>query len=93
MPSPNIVIKSFGGQCPIQAEGTINGKHFYLRGRGETMYFYVFEEEMFNWKGGYRYSSVTHPGTAYGAGWAKDEEVEAFFQEAIADYCREKLSS
>ena len=33
MPCPEIVIESIGGQCPVQAEGTIDGKPFYFRAR------------------------------------------------------------
>ncbi len=29
------------GQCPVQAEGTINGVSFYFRGRGKRMALYV----------------------------------------------------
>lgn len=28
--SPTIIIEHLGGNCPVQAEGTINGKRFYL---------------------------------------------------------------
>jgi hypothetical protein len=32
--SPKIVIDWLGGMCPVQAEGTIEGKPFYFRSRG-----------------------------------------------------------
>lgn len=32
---PAIIIDWMGGNCPVQAEGTINGKPFYFRARGE----------------------------------------------------------
>ena len=31
-----IIIDSFGGNCPVQAEGTIDGKPFYFRARGSS---------------------------------------------------------
>ena len=30
-----IVIDFIGGNCPVQAQGTIDGKRFYFRSRGE----------------------------------------------------------
>lgn len=32
--SPGIVIDEIGGNCPVQAEGTIDGTPFYFRARG-----------------------------------------------------------
>lgn len=32
---PDVAIDSIGGNCPVQAEGTINGLRFYFRSRGE----------------------------------------------------------
>lgn len=32
---PEIVIDTIGGNCPVQAEGSINGENFYFRSRGE----------------------------------------------------------
>lgn len=33
--APTIVIESLGGNCPVQATGTIDGEPFYFRSRGE----------------------------------------------------------
>jgi len=33
---PNVVIMCLGGNCPVQAEGTVDGKPFYFRSRGDT---------------------------------------------------------
>lgn len=33
-PDPGIYIASIGGQCPVEAEGTVDGEHFYFRSRG-----------------------------------------------------------
>jgi hypothetical protein len=33
--NPNVQIDQIGGQCPVQAEGTIYGHPFYFRARGE----------------------------------------------------------
>jgi hypothetical protein len=36
MSQANIIIDYLNGNCPVQAEGTINGKPFYFRARGES---------------------------------------------------------
>jgi len=33
--APDIELHTFGGQCPIQAEGLVDGKPFYFRARGQ----------------------------------------------------------
>ena len=33
---PKVVIDCLGGNCPVQAEGTINGNAFYFRARGQS---------------------------------------------------------
>jgi hypothetical protein len=35
MTKPEVKIKWLGGNCPVQAEGEINGQPFYFRARGE----------------------------------------------------------
>jgi hypothetical protein len=35
MKEPDIIIDYLGGNCPVQAEGTINGRRFYFRARWE----------------------------------------------------------
>lgn len=32
---PDVNVDWLGGNCPVQAEGTIEGKRFYFRARGE----------------------------------------------------------
>jgi hypothetical protein len=36
-----IIIESIGGSCPVQASGTIDGKEFYFRSRGQGWSFAV----------------------------------------------------
>jgi hypothetical protein len=36
-----IIIESIGGSCPVQASGTIDGKEFYFRSRGQAWSFAV----------------------------------------------------
>lgn len=35
MPDPGVLIDWLGGNCPVQAEGSIDGRRFYFRARGE----------------------------------------------------------
>lgn len=36
MRAPLVIIDNVGGNCPLQAEGTINGLPFYYRARWDT---------------------------------------------------------
>jgi len=69
-----LVITLLGGQCPVQAEGTIDGIPFYFRARGARWSFSVgpFSNRTPDW---------VHEedfGTGFDAGWMTPEEaVEA----------------
>lgn len=41
----NLIIQWIGGNCPVQAEGTIDGVPFYFRSRGERWSFSVHEND------------------------------------------------
>jgi hypothetical protein len=79
---PTIHIDWIGGNCPVQAEGTINDKPFYFRARGE------------HWSLGIGIDPIGDPewehAEWYGewpdAGWMPVEEAEAFLRHAAACY-------
>lgn len=83
--SVEINIDWLGGNCPVQAEGTINGKPFYFRARGESWSLSV---------GGI--DAVSDPewehsewyGEWPAAGWMTPEEAEAFLRQAAERYAR-----
>lgn len=76
-----------GGNCPVQAEGTIDGKPFYFRARGE------------HWTVGIGADPVGVPDWHYGedygdepfaAGWMSEGEARAFIEKAVQRYYKEK---
>lgn len=81
---PVIDIDSIGGNCPVQAEGTINGWPFYFRARGEHWSLSVAEpgfeacgEEVWDYEEEYGDGP-------YAAGWMEVDEAHGFIAKAAA---------
>lgn len=78
MEQPIIEIDYLGGNCPVQAEGTIDGQPFYFRARGDS------------WSLGIGGDPVGAPAwerdEVYGvwpdAGWMSEQEAMAFIEAA-----------
>lgn len=68
-----VVIEYLGGNCPVQAEGTFDGKPFYFRARGTSVTLDVGEWE---WRG----PEYEWP---Y-AGWISETLARAYIHEAYA---------
>lgn len=80
----NIVIDCIGGNCPVQAEGTIDGQPFYFRARGEHWSLSVGGADVIGdpaW-----YYEEEYPGGPFAAGWMSQEEARKFLQEAAERY-------
>lgn len=83
-----------GGNCPVQAEGFIDGHPFYFRSRGEEWAIYISRtyESDFNpftsesWKYCEPYLNESGECVPYMAGWAKKEECKAFIEKAAKIY-------
>lgn len=91
-PHPNqLKIAWLGGNCPVQAEGTVGGKPFYFRARGE------------HWSMGIGGDPVGHPSDPederpewhrqrawgdgpFAAGWMEEDEARRLIEECAADY-------
>jgi hypothetical protein len=82
----DIVIDWLGGNCPVQAEGTIAGKPFYFRARGE------------HWSIGIGGDTVGDPewyyeepygDEEYVAGWMSEDEAREFIDKAAKLYASE----
>ena len=79
---PGIIIEYLGGNCPVQGEGTIDGKPFYFRSRGAA------------WSLGVGGEPVGKPDweiqEAYGtwpdAGWITEDEARAFIAKGAKLY-------
>ena len=75
MTEPEITTTLIGGNCPVQAEGTINGHEFYFRARGDSWSLSVGGPDV-----------VGHPVWYYeqpygewpDAGWMSVDEARAF---------------
>lgn len=76
--TPAVVIDLIGGNCPVQAEGTIGGEPFYFRARGARWSIGVGGEPVG--------APVWHYEEPYGdwpeAGWITEEEARAFIAKA-----------
>lgn len=78
-----------GGNCPVQANGDVDGKRFYFRARGDEWQFHVadtddeiFNNPLFYIERGY--------GTGFDAGWMPQHEAVHFIIEAIGEYRKER---
>jgi hypothetical protein len=83
----DLVIDALYGNCPVQAEGTVGGKPFYFRARGEHWSFRVAEpgEDPVGEAYWERYRDY-HVGEQFAAGWMETEEALAFIESAAADF-------
>lgn len=84
MSAPDIQIKWLGGNCPVQAEGTVNGKEFYFRARGDSWSMQIGGEDVVGdpeWE----YEEDYGEGP-YDAGWMTEDEARAFLQQAAELY-------
>lgn len=72
-----IVIDWLGGNCPVQAEGTIDGKPFYFRSRGAFWSLDIGDGDII-------VNPEWHHEEPYGtwpdAGWITEDEARAFIQ-------------
>lgn len=85
-----------GGNCPVQAEGTIGGLPFYFRARGEDWSFSVAKAAdgdpvgVFMGEPGFYYEEE-YPGGEFAAGWMEEDEARTFIAKA-ADLYRAYLA-
>lgn len=80
-------IVEIGGNCPVQAEGTVEDKPFYFRARGNS------------WSMGIGGDPISAPewsmsraygvGDPFSAGWMTTSEARAFIEEAVLLYERQ----
>ncbi len=81
-------ITNIGGNCPVQAEGIIDGMPFYFRARGEHWSFSVaatpYEDPVH--ARGFYYQEPYAEGKQYAAGWMEESEALAFIAKAAKLY-------
>ena len=78
-----VKIDLIGGNCPVQAEGTVDGKPFYFRARGEHWSMGIGGDPVMNpeWEHHEEYGAVP-----FAAGWMELDEARAFIDKAVAIY-------
>lgn len=85
MGESEIVIDWLGGNCPVQAEGTVRAVPFYFRARGARWSVSIGGDDIVcapDWHHEEAY------GDGYEAGWMDKDEAEAFLRAALARYLR-----
>jgi len=80
------VIRWLGGNCPVQAEGTLDGKFMYFRARGEHWAFHVAPTEADLWTDLDWVYEEEYPGGAFEAGWMTEDEARAFIAKGARLY-------
>jgi hypothetical protein len=79
-----VVIDWIGGNCPVQAEGTIDGALFYFRARGSSWSIEIGDTLPFHWE--YREDYGTWPD----AGYMEEDEARAFITKGAGLYAEAK---
>ncbi len=79
---PGLQIDFLGGNCPVQAEGTIDGVPFYFRSRGDQWSFGVGPEPV----GEPEWEHIEPYGEWPEAGWITTGQAMAFIDKAVALY-------
>lgn len=80
----NYVLNWISGVCPVQAEGTYQGKHFYFRARGNRWAFYISAGEPFvnpEWQ-----YSEDYGDEPFVAGWMEEAEALGFIEQSLRLY-------
>lgn len=86
--TPEIQIQWLGGNCPVQAKGTINGKEFYFRARGDSWSLSVGGSDVVmepEWS--YEEDYGDDP---FAAGWMTEAEARGFIAQAATRYANAK---
>lgn len=82
--TPEIAIAWLGGNCPVQAEGTINGKEFYFRARGDEWSLRIGGTDVVS-APEWRYSE-DYGDDPFAAGWMTEDEARGFIAKAAGLY-------
>lgn len=79
------VLDTIGGNCPVQAEGDVDGQRFYFRARGASWEFHVAptDDQIFSDQSFCMYREY---GSTFEAGWMHQHEALGFIVEAITIY-------
>jgi hypothetical protein len=87
MDDPVVDIEMLYGNCPVQADGTINGHKFYFRARGQHWTLEVGGDDpcdKCDWSYREKYSDEQ-----YAAGWITEDEARSFIARGAAIFANE----
>jgi hypothetical protein len=90
MSKPEILFDYIGGNCPVQAEGTIDGAQFYFRARGTHWSLSIATSASGPWGEDAWEHFEKYSDEEYAAGWMDVSEGEAFIEKGAAIYRKEK---
>ena len=79
------ILDSIGGNCPVQANGDVDGNWFYFRARGDEWQFYVADSDDLIFDAPDFYVERDY-GSGFDAGWMPQHEAIGFIVNSIADY-------
>ena len=91
MSEPDIKIDTIYGNCPVQAEGAIDGEPFYFRARGEHWSMSIGGDDVVgepDW-----YYDEDYGRGPFVAGWMSVEEAKLFIEQAARQWASEKGST
>jgi len=77
-------LNCIGGNCPVQAEGIVDGRPFYFRARGDEWSLDIGPEDQWHGYGCWRIERDY--GSGFDAGWMHKHEALGFIVEGIAEY-------
>jgi hypothetical protein len=78
-----VQIDWLGGNCPVQAEGNVDGKPFYFRARGNHWTMGIGSDPVGSPEWDYEEQYGDEP---FAAGWMTEEEARAFIDKAVTLY-------
>lgn len=78
---PGLVIDWIGGNCPVQAEGKVDGEEFYFRARGNRWAMSIGGPQVVS-APAWRYEEP-YGEEPFVAGWMSEKEARAFLEKAV----------
>lgn len=86
--SLSIVIDAIGGNCPVQAEGSFDGKRFYFRARGDGWQFHVADTDEGIFGPDEWMIDRDYGDGPFDAGWMHKHEAVGFICQSVEEYRR-----
>lgn len=78
---PGLVVDWIGGNCPVQAEGKIDGEEFYFRARGNRWTMSIGGPQILSYPSWHH--EEPYGDTEFAAGWMSEEEALGFIRKAV----------